>query len=139
MLRWKRIKPLGGIAAAVVMALALASCDSAPSANPVSDLATTVNSETGSDFKAYDNEAYFGLVYNIEDTPANRARILVLGENSELFEKAKASLLASLEEGHTLAWLVKHHRPLVMAVSAGDAEVHFVYTPEEIRSNVFNK
>lgn len=89
MLRWKRIKPLGGIAAAVVMALALASCDSAPSANPVSDLATTVNSETGSDFKAYDNEAYFGLVYNIEDTPANRARILVLGENSELFEKRK--------------------------------------------------
>lgn len=139
MLKLTMIKPLGGIAAAVVMALALASCDSAPSANPVTDLATAVNSEKGGDFKAYDNEAFFGLVYNIEDTPVNRARILILGENSELFEKAKASLLASLEEGHTLAWLVKHRRPLVMAVSAGDAEVHFVYTPEEIRSNVFNK
>lgn len=90
-------------------------------------------------FRVYNTDTYYALEYRTENTPANQAKIVWLGNHEELEKEFHRKILAELQEGEILARVVKEKKALVFGVSAGETEYHAVIPPAEIVETVFKK
>lgn len=91
------------------------------------------------DFKIYHNASYYAIIYQLENTPENKAKLLWLGNHEELGDKFRAEIIKNLKQGEILARVVKEKKALVLAVGTDDIEYHAVLTPEEIAEKIFKK
>lgn len=91
------------------------------------------------DFKIYHNNSYYAIIYQLKNTPENKAKLLWLGNHEELGDKFRAEIIKNLEQGEILARVVKEKKDLVLAVGTDDIEYHTVFTPEEIAEKIFKK
>lgn len=89
------------------------------------------------DFKIYNNDSYYAIVYQLKNTPENKAKILWLGNHENLGNKFRTELLKRLKKGDILETIVKEKKALVLAVSADEIEYHAVFSSEEIAEEVF--
>lgn len=123
---------------------ALLFCACEEKQNPETMLTDTMEevNKTGNgyeDFNIYNTNSYYAIVYQLENTPENKAKILWLGNHEELGDKFRAEILKNLKQGDILARVVKEKKSLVLAVATDDIEYHAVLKPEEIIEKIFKK
>lgn len=123
-------------------ALLFCACDE--KRNPETLLIDTMEevNKTGNgydDFKIYNTNSYYAILYQLENTPENKAKILWLGAHEELGDKFRADMLENLEQGDILARVVKEKKSLVLAVATDEIEYRVVLKPEEIAEKIFKK
>ena len=130
------------VAGLLLTGLVAVSC--AEKQNPADLLDATmeeINKKDGGyqDYDVINHPDYFGIIYNLEATPENKAKILWLGNNQDLREKFRNEILNNLKKGDILARVVKERKSLILAVLADEIEYHVVLTPEEITREIFKK
>lgn len=107
----------------------------------LSDTMKEINSKDSgyANFQVYNTSAYYAIVYQLDDTPENKAKILWLGSHEELGDKFRKEILKDLQEGEILARVVKEGKALIVGVATGDIEYRVVFPPAEITRTVFKK
>lgn len=107
----------------------------------LNDTLTEINKKDGGydDYTIYNTPSYFAVVYNVENTPENKARILWMANHEEIGEKFRNQALHNLKRGDILARVVKENKSLILAVATDEIEYRVSFKPEEIVDRIFNE
>lgn len=126
----------------VLTCLAFTSCDNMESSkNILNDFAQQVNNskDNSNKFKVFNTSKYFAICYYVENTPENKARLLLLGNLQDLTSKFKENVLKNLDKGDALTQIVKEKKGLAYAICCGDLEYHVYFPPEELYSKFYKQ
>lgn len=135
------VKPLVLSAISFVLCcMALPSCDNVQSSEDIlDDFVQYVNNSKDGDnnYIAINTTNYFAICFSIENTPTNKAKLLLLGNNTTLQSQFRESVLKNLRKEKVLTQIVKDKKGFAYAILSGDIEYHVYFPPEELYTNIF--
>lgn len=133
----------------VIFALAIAvagmlvtSCSGPKTDNHLQEFADYINKsskDSGLSVGFYEELNAMAVTYTVDNTPANNAKIALIGEDGELTKIFHNKAKEYLEESDILAAVVKNKMNFVYIVTTGDQSFELWFTPQEVREIAFKK
>ena len=88
-------------------------------------------------FEAINSTDFFAVIYYIEDSPENKAKLIWIGSDEDISSQFKRKILKQLEKSAIMSSILKEKKGLAFAVRSGETEYHVYFPPEELYKKVY--
>ena len=126
----------------VLSCMIFTSCNNVQSSEDIlDDFVQQVNNskDNRNKYKAFNTPQYFAICSYIQNTPENKAKLLLLCNVQDLISQFKENVLKNLDKGDALTQIVKEKKGLAYAIYCGELEYHVYFPPEELYSKFYKQ